>query len=164
MATRVLILSLLCYPLNKWLKQNTLCLPSGQLGYGNTDTIGTATTSGSMANCVDIDLGSDFGSVTAIAVGGYQSYGHSCALSTDTNLIACWGMFSDSIQCLVALMKCLDIFRYHWIYDSPLIWFVDQWHWNRARYWGHWIHWFVNNYSPFVHVLQCFSECKQQIF
>merc|ERR1719295_938522 len=58
----------------------------GQLGYGNTDSIGT--TNGSMANCVDIDLGSDFGSVSTIVVGSYY---FSCALSTDTNSLGCWG-------------------------------------------------------------------------
>ena len=65
----------------------------GRLGYGNGNDLGK--TNGSMASCIDIDLGSDFDAVTTISVGNV----HSCALSNN-NSIACWGMVSDSISYL----------------------------------------------------------------
>lgn len=90
---------------------------SGELGYGNTVAIGT--TNGSMANCVDLDLGSDIDSVSAISVGA----GYFTCILTSNHLVKvqyffflmeitmnskfdvlglclsmqCWGMVSDSM-------------------------------------------------------------------
>lgn len=55
----------------------------GQLGYGNTDGIGT--TNGSMKNCVDVNLGTGF-KVLHITAG----WAHTCVLSVEYE-IRCFG-------------------------------------------------------------------------
>ena len=59
----------------------------GRCGYGHTDTIGT--TNGSMAECVDIDLGPDFVAMKVAAAAD-----HSCALSFDGE-VRCFGQASN---------------------------------------------------------------------
>ena len=58
---------------------------NGRLGYGNDNDIGR--TAGSMANCVELDLGTNF-TVSQISVGR----GHTCALSLALHEIRCWGL------------------------------------------------------------------------
>ncbi len=66
---------------------------TGQLGYGNTATIGDNETPGSIQEPVDLDPGSGRGTAKAISAGGF----HTCAILSDGSdgvsdgAVRCWG-------------------------------------------------------------------------